>query len=72
MDIMNIINIKEVFMMKYYVNENCIGCGLCTNLCPEVFEMTDEGVSRALNIDTDIDAAQEALSECPVNAIEEV
>ena len=59
-------------MMKYYVDENCIGCGLCTNLCPEVYEMTDEGVSRALNIDTDIDAAQEALSECPVNAIEEV
>ena len=28
--------------MKYYVNDDCIGCGACNNTCPEVFEMTDE------------------------------
>jgi len=75
MDINKIIdrtNQKEVFMMKYYVNENCIGCGLCVNTCPEVFEMTDEGVAKAMNISTDMDEAQEALEGCPVDAIEEV
>ncbi|MBQ2910668.1 MAG: ferredoxin, partial [Clostridia bacterium] len=25
--------------MKFEVNERCIGCGLCTSLCPDVFEM---------------------------------
>lgn len=23
--------------MKYYVNENCIGCGMCNGICPAVF-----------------------------------
>ena len=30
--------------MKYAVDENCIGCGLCNATCPEVFSMTDEGI----------------------------
>ncbi len=34
-------------MMTAHVNENCIGCGLCTNLCPGVFRMLDEGVAAA-------------------------
>ncbi|MDD7059869.1 ferredoxin [Porcincola intestinalis] len=31
-------------IMKYAVDENCIGCGLCNATCPEVFSMTDEGI----------------------------
>lgn len=73
MDKNNIINQeKEVFMMKYYVNENCIGCGMCVNTCPEVFEMTDEGTAKAMNVNTEMDEAQEAMEGCPVDAIEEV
>ena len=33
--------------MNAHVNENCIGCGLCTNLCSAVFLMTEEGVAAA-------------------------
>ena len=25
--------------MKFTVNENCIACGLCTGICPEVFSL---------------------------------
>lgn len=59
--------------MRFKVNENCIGCGLCTGTCPEVFSMTDEGVARAKDGDMsgEVDeAAQEAAANCPVSAIE--
>lgn len=58
--------------MKYYVNENCIGCGLCESVCPEVFSLSDEGVAVAISEDVPEDAlgsAAEAMNDCPVGAI---
>lgn len=60
--------------MRYLVNERCIGCGLCTNTCPEVFTMTDEGVAQAIDAPAPPDAedmAAVAKESCPVSAIEE-
>lgn len=60
--------------MKYRVNENCIGCGLCAGICPEVFSMTDEGVAKAIESEVPAGserAATEAKDSCPVGAIEE-
>ncbi len=60
--------------MKYFVNDGCIGCGLCAGTCPEVFSMTDEGVAKAIEEevpDEALDRAAEAKSDCPVGAIEE-
>ena len=60
--------------MKYRVNENCIGCGLCAGICPEVFSMTDEGVAKAIETEVPAEAeaaAVEAKDSCPVGAIEE-
>lgn len=57
--------------MKYYVNDQCIGCGMCEGLCPEIFELVD-GVAVAKDVQTDSEKAAEAMESCPVDAIEEV
>ena len=60
--------------MKYVVNENCIGCGLCVNLCPEVFTMSDTGKSVAIETEVPAEhaeAAANAAHSCPGDAIEE-
>jgi len=46
--------------------DKCIGCGLCANLAPEVFEMSDDGKAVVLNASAD---AEEIASQCPVEAI---
>ncbi|AGK95569.1 ferredoxin [Clostridium pasteurianum] len=59
--------------MKGFVDKDtCIGCGLCTSICPEVFIMDDKGkAERSKNeiLETLVASAQEAATECPVNAI---
>lgn len=58
--------------MKVYVDEDiCIGCGLCAGICPEVFEMNDNGKATAANAVTpdNEDAVKEAMDSCPVSAI---
>ena len=57
--------------MKYHVNENCIGCGLCAGMCPEIFRMNDDGVAEALDLETGLDTAEEAMGSCPMAAIEQ-
>ena len=61
--------------MKYRVNEMCIGCGLCTMTCPELFSMNDDGVAVAIDEEVAeelLDTATEAKENCPVSAIEEL
>jgi ferredoxin len=49
----------------------CTGCGLCTEICPEVFEMGDEAAkARDAEIPADAEEkAKEAAASCPVQAI---
>lgn len=58
--------------MTAYVNENCIGCGMCVSICPEVFQMSDENVALANSeiLPEQETTVQEAADSCPVNAIE--
>ena len=60
--------------MRYFVNDGCIGCGLCEGTCPEVFSMSDAGVAVAIEAEVPegvLDSAAEAKDGCPVGAIEE-
>ncbi len=60
--------------MSYKVDkEKCVGCGLCFNLCPEIFELTEDGKARVKE-GTDPEKNKECIKEaketCPVGAIE--
>ena len=58
--------------MTIHVNASCVGCGLCVNLCPNVFTMTDEGVAAARDeiFPEQEGQAKEAAESCPAGAIE--
>ncbi|AWI05104.1 ferredoxin [Clostridium drakei] len=59
--------------MKANVDKDtCIGCGLCPDVCPEVFQMDDDGKAKAIEDEVpsvEESSAQEAADQCPVNAI---
>ena len=58
--------------MKAKVDPNlCTGCELCTNICPEVFEMKGDVAVVTSNPvpKTDEETCREAKDSCPVEAI---
>jgi ferredoxin len=50
--------------------KTCIGCGACTAICPEVFEMKNGKASvKKSKEKSKIPCIKEAADSCPVNAI---
>jgi ferredoxin len=50
----------------------CIGCSLCADTCPAVFEMRDDGYSWVIDEDPpedQWDCVRESADICPVAAI---
>ena len=62
-----------MILMKATVYKDlCIGCGVCEDVCPEVFRMNDDGLAEVIVdlIDESVlDKAKEAQAECAVDAI---
>ena len=59
--------------MKVHVNPNvCAGFGVCLGLCPEVFELHNDGyaIVRVSEVPPELeDAVRLAVSQCPARAI---
>lgn len=62
---------KEIFMKVKIIKEKCSGCGTCTALCPDVFELTEEvaSVIEKANLEENKDCIKEASEACPGEAI---
>ncbi len=57
--------------MKVTVDrEGCIGCGVCADICPEVFHIADDGLSEVIaKPDGNEEKVEEAAGSCPVEVI---
>lgn len=60
--------------MKVQINSACIGCGLCEESCPAIFEMRESTAAVLVSAvppqwESDVRLAEE---NCPVNAIETI
>lgn len=59
--------------MKFIVDEElCVGCGACEDVCPEVFQVGDDGKAHVImeTVNNELEKkAVEAENSCPVMAI---
>ena len=57
----------------WYVDDQCIVCGLCDEVLPEVFALSADGdhnfVHHQPDTGTQLALANEAMDSCPVEAI---
>lgn len=60
----------EMSVSKVWIEDGCTACGLCEELCPDVFEV-DEIASVISGVDFDEfeDCIEEASDNCPVEVI---
>lgn len=57
--------------MKVKIDEEkCTGCGICSDTCPEIFELGDDDLAHVKKSNpTDMNCAKEAAESCPTEAI---
>jgi len=57
--------------MRARVTEDCVACGRCIDICPEVFEMGEDTAQVTVDpIPEEFEGAtREAADDCPVSAI---
>lgn len=47
----------------------CVGCGLCEQACPDVFQLKDDNIAHVKSQTCKTCNLQEIAEQCPVNAI---
>ena len=58
--------------MKAIVEDTCSGCGVCVDVCPEVFEMGDEDIVVVIAdpVPADVEeSCRDAAEQCPCESI---
>ncbi len=65
--------VKENVPGKYYVDDQCIACGVCEGTAPENFKMNDDGshayVYKQPENETEEKACEDAKNSCPATSI---
>lgn len=55
---------------EYYVDDQCIACGVCVSEAPDNFKMEENAyVYKQPENDAEREACESALAACPVDAI---
>ena len=55
---------------KVWIEEGCTSCGLCEEICPEVFKLKDQAtVIEGVNYSDYEAKIKEAAESCPVEVI---
>ena len=55
---------------KVWIEEGCTGCGLCEDICPEVFKVEDVAtIIEGVNFADFENKIKEAADSCPVEII---
>ncbi|MFW5928029.1 MAG: ferredoxin [Thermoplasmatota archaeon] len=68
-------------MVKVTIDQDaCIACGMCYNICPEVYEDDGSGTAQLVEeyretvdegyVPDNIDCTQDGADSCPVDAIQ--
>jgi len=47
----------------------CVGCGLCEQSCPEVFQIEGDGIAHVRDKSCSMHNLAEVAEQCPVTAI---
>lgn len=52
------------------IEEGCTACGICEDVCPDVFTVDDEAVvNEGADLDANDECIKEAAESCPVEVI---
>lgn len=60
----------EMAINKVWIVEGCIACGLCSDMCPEVFRLEDVAVViDGADFNANEDMIRESAESCPTEVI---